>query len=469
MIIKHKFTMHLDRKEKEYCMDVMQDDRYSRDLELTLKANMRNFAPPEGCVVLIRYQHENGQGGMYDVLPDGTPAYAIQDNLLTVRLAPQVCAVPGKVRLTAVLIRDNAELHCFSVCVNVHGVEKKGGKNGGYYDIRHFLPQPKTAVKGQYLRVTETDSQGRIIAMDTASEVGKSAYEYAKEGGFAGTEADFARKMADTSSGIHIGANEPESEGVSVWIDTDEEAPESGGVDVTASVGQTIMVEEVDANGKPTKWKAAEYQERTHYSTYEEVKLLDNVTFSASDDNILDFPIVVGQSYRVICNGITYEDVGSAFNVDGVTGAIIGNLSMIGGEDNEKPYVFLYMDGIGTQYMSMMDTDDTVTLYTNQETVHQIPQKYVPNMRPYYVFVYQNGGEKYETQETVESFINAVNSGRAIYAKVFASSGGVMFVPLFYYSYDSGMAAAGFAISTYMLNLMSKSDGTFNVTMVNNS
>jgi hypothetical protein len=30
-------------------------------------------------------------------------------------------------------------------------------------------------------------------------------------------------------------------------------------IDVTAEVGQTIVVEEVDGNGKPTKWKAAEY------------------------------------------------------------------------------------------------------------------------------------------------------------------------------------------------------------------
>lgn len=33
----------------------------------------------------------------------------------------------------------------------------------------------------------------------------------------------------------------------------------SASIDVTASVGQTIVVEEVDATGKPTKWKAADF------------------------------------------------------------------------------------------------------------------------------------------------------------------------------------------------------------------
>lgn len=39
-----------------------------------------------------------------------------------------------------------------------------------------------------------------------------------------------------------------------------------GGVNVTAEVGQTIVVEEVDGSGKPTKWRAADYQPRTHWS-----------------------------------------------------------------------------------------------------------------------------------------------------------------------------------------------------------
>jgi hypothetical protein len=37
-------------------------------------------------------------------------------------------------------------------------------------------------------------------------------------------------------------------------------------IDVTAEVGQTIVVKEVDENGKPTAWEAAEYQPRTHWT-----------------------------------------------------------------------------------------------------------------------------------------------------------------------------------------------------------
>lgn len=269
---------------------------------------------------------------------------------------------------------------------------------------------------------------------------GKSAYAYAQDAGYAGTEEEFAEKLAEESagSGIHIGTDAPTDENINVWIDTDEEPEEvpgtGSGIDVTAEVGQTIIVEEVDGNGKPTKWKAVEYQPRTHYSTYEEVQLLDNVTFLASDDAMLDFFLVEGQSYRVIHNGTTYEEVAVGFNLDGIGFTLIGNPAAGVGDDNGKPYAILSIDGMTTQYVSMTGTDDTITLYTNQETVHEIPQKYFPDMRPYYVVIspdLDGDGTEMVTMETVESFTAALTTGRAIIAKVYTNDGGVQFVPLF--------------------------------------
>ncbi len=56
---------------------------------------------------------------------------------------------------------------------------------------------------------------------------GKSAYQYAKDSGYTGTEAEFAAKLADESGGIHIGPDAP-TDGSVIWIDTDEE-DEGGG------------------------------------------------------------------------------------------------------------------------------------------------------------------------------------------------------------------------------------------------
>lgn len=58
---------------------------------------------------------------------------------------------------------------------------------------------------------------------------GKTAYQYAQEGGYTGTEAEFAAKLAE------------------------EYIP----APAAATVGQTIKVKAVDASGKPTAWEAA--------------------------------------------------------------------------------------------------------------------------------------------------------------------------------------------------------------------
>lgn len=72
---------------------------------------------------------------------------------------------------------------------------------------------------------------------------GKSAYAYAQDGGYTGTEEDFAKKLA-------------------------QDVPEGGGsggdyipTPATASVGQTIKVSSVDENGKPTEWEAVDFPE----------------------------------------------------------------------------------------------------------------------------------------------------------------------------------------------------------------
>lgn len=58
---------------------------------------------------------------------------------------------------------------------------------------------------------------------------GKTAYQYAQEGGYIGSEEDFNAKMAQ--------GNIP--------------------IPTSAEVGQTIVVKAVDASGKPTAWEAA--------------------------------------------------------------------------------------------------------------------------------------------------------------------------------------------------------------------
>ena len=144
----------------------------------------------------------------------------------------------------------------------------------------------------------EPDVYAQIVAMIDAGmlkgDTGKSAYQYAQDGGYEGTEEDFAELMASysnpaggavTDEQIAAAVEEYMAENP-VEVDMPDalpnpnkltltgavqaeydgskpvevEIPEGGGgIEVTgAEVGQTIVVKAVDENGKPTEWECAE-------------------------------------------------------------------------------------------------------------------------------------------------------------------------------------------------------------------
>ena len=316
MIIKHRIGMELDRVDVDKEIYVMQDDKYSRELEIHLKANGKKYYPPEDCMVLVRYEKPDGRGGAYDTLPDGRKAAIIEGNMVTIGLAPQVCTAVGRVMLMVTLRHQEKELSCFGICVHVQkGVDSKKIGSERYYHVRGFIPQPHDATVGEYIKVVDVDPQGNITAVTTASEVardGKSAYQYAQEAGFKGTEAEFSTKLAECGRGIYIGAEAPEGDAVDVWIDIDEEPEEipagkDGVVDVTgATVGQTIIVTAVDGNGRPTAWEAVDYQPRTHYALPEKV-LADNVKLTTGLVNWISYNIIRDYpTVTVVFDGTTY-------------------------------------------------------------------------------------------------------------------------------------------------------------------
>ena len=99
---------------------------------------------------------------------------------------------------------------------------------------------------------------------------GKSAYQYAVEGGYTGTEEEFAAKLAEeipdalpnpnalTFTGAVTGSYDGSAP-------LEVEIPSGGGaagdyipIPASAEVGQTIVVKAVDENGKPTEWEAVD-------------------------------------------------------------------------------------------------------------------------------------------------------------------------------------------------------------------
>lgn len=250
MIITHKLqSMDLTHKQNTSRVDVVQDDKYSRDVEFTLTENGVAWQIPDGTTAVVRYKKPDGTGGNYDTLPDGSTAYQINGNVLTVALAPQVCTVTGSVQLSVGLIQGNAEINTFSVNIVVHPnpgaeyqsedyirlsgavpnsgwtpnmylgtdaqgnvVAKEGTSGGGSTSGKdgvgiQSVEQTTTSTEDggtNIVTVTKTDGTSSTFQVKNGSKGspgqagtnGKSAYQYAQEGGYTGTETEFSAKLA---------------------------------------------------------------------------------------------------------------------------------------------------------------------------------------------------------------------------------------------------------------------------------
>lgn len=250
---------------------------------------------------------------------------------------------------------------------------------------------------------------------------GKSAYEYAQDGGYTGTEAEFAKLMADTSSGIHIGSEAPTDKNVSVWIDTDEEAPGGGsggggmgGADWNASEGEPGHV-----------------LNRTHYKKITPTVLLAETSGQSADMSSLGFPgfamyllqqltFKEGTTYDVIFNGVTYPC--TAYWSPLLSCTVIGNPAfgnaMVGNTlfpNTGEPFnIFFYSDYGVTFIATASAMDVTISIVENTEDVTPIPCEYVDTTFRIRLW----GGTSarpYAIDRTWQEICDALDAGKQVY------------------------------------------------------
>lgn len=251
-----------------------------------------------------------------------------------------------------------------------------------------------------------------------------------------------------------------------------------GGVDVTASVGQTIVVEEVDNNGKPTKWKAVDYQEKI--CGIEEAVFLPEVTAEISSD-ISTFPTTIGMvsgaTYKVNWNGVEYNCIA----IDTPDGVLIGNIGLVTGTgDTGEPFVLGTVEEDGSYIALALSLNGTmsVTLSITEVKHIPIPTPYLANALPYYIDVVEHTTASVTEENTftcsavVSDIEKVFSTGRVI--KVRYSVDGVNALPyvsvldlFLYVRQENGTHILGFGnINIYnaaqsRLYLTPQDDGTY--------
>lgn len=119
MLITHKFKMALDRRGVPATVDVVQGNKNTRAVEITLFCGNQPWEVPEGVSVMVRFGKPDGTGGTYDTLEDGSSAVTVAGNVITAILAKQVLTVPGCVRAQVELVKDDQEMATFAFVILV--------------------------------------------------------------------------------------------------------------------------------------------------------------------------------------------------------------------------------------------------------------------------------------------------------------------------------------------------------------
>ena len=170
--------------------------------------------------------------------------------------------------------------------------------------------------------------------------------------------------------------------------------PSGGGasIDVTASVGQTIRVKEVDASGKPTKWEAVDLQEKicgteiAHGVVVDECSPVFNADMSAFTLE-KELAVYTGEEYTVNWNGTEYTSVCQEMQVDEDTvWQIIGNIGAIMGEEGTgEPFLIMIMPsdmiediGYAAAIMPLDGSEQiTISITGKTKTTHEIDTAYL--------------------------------------------------------------------------------------------
>lgn len=176
MIITHEITMDLGQHGNTPLIDAVQDDRYTRDVAMTLLDHGSPWIIPAEAKAFVSYKKADNAGGQYDTLPDGSTAWSAAGNVLTIALAPQVLTVPGMVSLSVQVILEAQVISTFRILIHVHRNVASGlYRSEDYVNLQQWcLPifEQKLDCSGWTPNCfLGTDAQGNVAAKPVPAEL----------------------------------------------------------------------------------------------------------------------------------------------------------------------------------------------------------------------------------------------------------------------------------------------------------
>lgn len=170
MIVTHKITVDLTRGGEMPRVDVVQGDVNTRAVELTLLEGGMAFAVPSGTAAAVRFRKADGTGGVYNTMPDGSLAYSVKGNVVTVFLVPQLMTCPGGVTAEVALSNNGEVLGVFPMRIWVEHDPSVGTVESENYFSFDSLESINAAMAGYSSAVDSLRLGDETLAKEIAVE-----------------------------------------------------------------------------------------------------------------------------------------------------------------------------------------------------------------------------------------------------------------------------------------------------------
>lgn len=220
MKIVSKVNIDLGNPENPRWIRVMQADTNTRCVEISLFQDGAVWDIPAGITAAVAFKKPDGTVGLYDKLSDETQAVAISGNTISAVLVPQMMAVAGVVQ--AVITMQDADYNQLSTFPFYLQVEenpagdKIQSENYCYYtNILEINNALNEALERMDLALAELAQK-----VENGELNGKSAYDYAMEAGYSGTEQSFMEVLANAATIGGVPGYTP-VRGVDYWTEED--------------------------------------------------------------------------------------------------------------------------------------------------------------------------------------------------------------------------------------------------------
>lgn len=96
-----------------------QDDSMSRAVQIDLFNQGEAWPIPLDAAMMVRFNTPAGGTGLYDSLPDGSSAFAVSDNSVTVQLVDQIFAAAGQAECSLRIVSAGAGVSTWTFIVDV--------------------------------------------------------------------------------------------------------------------------------------------------------------------------------------------------------------------------------------------------------------------------------------------------------------------------------------------------------------